>query len=29
MNAFMTGKLKIAGDMMLGMKVPSLFPIQR
>jgi putative sterol carrier protein len=29
MNAYMTGKLKIAGDMMLGMKVPSLFPIQR
>jgi putative sterol carrier protein len=29
MNAFMTGKLKIAGDMMLGMKVPSLFPIPR
>ncbi len=29
MNAFMTGKLKIAGDMMLGMKVPSLFPTQR
>ena len=29
MNAFMTGKLKIAGDMMLAMKVPNLFPTQR
>ena len=29
MNAFMTGKLKIAGDMMLAMKVPTLFPTQR
>jgi len=29
MNAYMTGKLKIAGDMMLAMKVPSLFPTQR
>ena len=28
-NAFMTGKLKIAGDMMLAMKVPTLFPTQR
>ena len=25
MNAFMTGKLKVAGDMMLAMKVPNLF----
>ena len=29
MNAFMTGKLKIAGDMMLAMKVPNLFPTRR
>ena len=29
MNAFMTGKLKIVGDMMLAMKVPTLFPTQR
>ncbi len=29
MNAFMTGKLKIAGDMMLAMRVPTLFPTQR
>lgn len=29
MNAFMTGKLKIAGDMMLAMKVPTLFPTRR
>ena len=29
MNAYMTGKLKIADDMMLAMKVPSLFPTQR
>jgi putative sterol carrier protein len=28
-NAFMTGKLKIAGDMMLAMKVPTLFPTPR
>jgi putative sterol carrier protein len=25
MNAFMTGKLKVAGDMMLAIKVPNLF----
>jgi putative sterol carrier protein len=29
MNAFMTGKLKIAGDMMLAMRVPNLFPVKR
>ena len=29
MNAFMTGKLKVAGDMMLAMKVPNLFPTRR
>ena len=29
MNAFMTGKLKVAGDMMLAMKVPNLFPNRR
>ncbi|GAC1350483.1 MAG: SCP2 sterol-binding domain-containing protein [Ktedonobacteraceae bacterium] len=28
-NAFMTGKLKISGDMMLAMKVPNLFPTSR
>jgi putative sterol carrier protein len=28
MKAFMTGKLKVAGDMMLAMKVPEFFPIQ-
>ena len=29
MNAFATGKLKFAGDMMLGMKVQQLFPVNR
>jgi len=29
MNAFMTGKLNVAGDMMLAMKVPNLFPTRR
>lgn len=28
MKAFMTGKLKVAGDMMLAMKVPEFFPVQ-
>jgi len=28
MKAFMTGKLKVAGDMMLAMKVPQFFPVQ-
>ncbi|MEO7019932.1 MAG: SCP2 sterol-binding domain-containing protein [Ktedonobacteraceae bacterium] len=27
MKAFMTGKLKVTGDMMLAMKVPQFFPI--
>jgi putative sterol carrier protein len=27
MQAFMTGKLKVAGDMALAMKVPQLFPL--
>jgi len=27
MKAFMTGKLKVAGNMMLAMKVPQLFPV--
>lgn len=27
MKAFMTGKLKVTGDMMLALKVPDLFPI--
>jgi len=27
MNAFMTGKLKVAGDMGLAMKVPQLLPL--
>ncbi len=26
MKAFMTGKLKVSGDMMLALKVPKLFP---
>lgn len=26
MRAFMTGKLKVSGDMMLALKVPRLFP---
>ena len=29
MNAFMTGKVKTAGDMMLAMRIPQLFPTQR
>ena len=29
MNAFMTGKLKIAGDMGLAMKVPQLLPLEK
>ena len=29
MNAFATGKLKLAGDMMLAMKVQQLFPVKR
>jgi len=29
MNAFMTGKLKFSGDMMLAMRVQQLFPTQR
>jgi putative sterol carrier protein len=29
MNAFASGKLKVAGDLMLAMKVPQLFPVQR
>ena len=28
MKAFMTGKLKVAGDMMLALKVPEFFPVQ-
>ena len=28
MKAFMTGKLKVNGDMMLAMKVPQFFPVQ-
>lgn len=27
MKAFMTGKLKVSGNMMLALKVPELFPI--
>jgi putative sterol carrier protein len=26
MNAFLTGKVKATGDMMLAMKIPQLFP---
>lgn len=29
MNAFMTGKVKAAGDMMLAMRIPNLFPVKR
>jgi putative sterol carrier protein len=29
MKAFMTGKLKVAGDMMLALKVPEFFHIQK
>jgi len=29
MNAFMTGKVKVTGDMMLVMRVPNLFPTGR
>ncbi|WBC14950.1 SCP2 sterol-binding domain-containing protein [Micromonospora sp. WMMA1998] len=29
MKAFMTGKLKVNGDMMLAMKVPQLFKVQQ
>src|SRR5258707_1327459 len=29
MNAFMSGKLKLAGDMMLSMKLQQLFPAKR
>jgi putative sterol carrier protein len=29
MKAFMTGKLKVTGDMMLAMKVPQFFPIEQ
>jgi|SRR5579875_1577266 putative sterol carrier protein len=29
MTAFTTGKLKLAGDMMLAMKVQQLFPVKR
>ena len=28
MKAFMTGKLKVSGDMMLAMKVPQFFPVE-
>jgi putative sterol carrier protein len=27
-KAFMTGKLKVSGDMMLAMKVPQFFPVE-
>ncbi|SRR5581483_2218131 len=29
MKAFMSGKLKVTGDMMLAMKVPQLFPVSK
>jgi putative sterol carrier protein len=29
MNAFMTGKVKTAGDMMLAMRIPQVFPVKR
>src|SRR5689334_12731981 len=28
MKAFMTGKLKVTGDMTLAMKVPQIFPVE-
>ena len=28
MNAFLSGKIKATGDMMLAMKIPNLFPTQ-
>ena len=28
MNAFMTGKVKTAGDMMIAMRIPQLFQVQ-
>jgi putative sterol carrier protein len=28
MRAFMSGKLKVSGDMMLAMKAPQFFPIE-
>lgn len=28
MKAFMSGRLKVKGDMMLAMKVPQFFPLQ-
>ncbi len=29
MKAFMSGKLKVNGDMMLAMKMPQFFPVQK
>ncbi len=29
MNAFMTGKVKAAGDVMLAMRIPNIFPVKR
>lgn len=29
MKAFMTGKLKVSGDMMLAMKMPQFFPVKK
>jgi putative sterol carrier protein len=29
MKAFMSGKLKVNGDMMLAMKMPQFFPIEK
>lgn len=29
MNAYMTGKVKVAGDMMLAMRIQNLFPVKR
>jgi putative sterol carrier protein len=29
MNAFMTGKVKVTGDMMLAMRLQNLFPVKR
>lgn len=29
MNAFMTGKVKTAGDVMLAMRIANIFPVKR
>jgi putative sterol carrier protein len=29
MNAFMQGKVKATGDLMLAMRIPNIFPVKR